>query len=250
MLVSCVLGLGFAVMADVPEKPAQAWMAQELMLASWDNAGSAAERGRKETWTSAWPLARLSARDGNIRLVVLNGSVESGPAADAARELAHGPRHLAASAVPGERGNAVIFGRRDTHFRFLGSLVIGDRIEVESPAGRQVTFEVVGLDVVDARRGAIVLDTKDSYLTLVTGYPFSAATAAGPGAGGPAVPQRFVVTARKRSTAPPTQLREAPAALSASSLKRCNRSSSSCPTPRDVPNTVASAVTRRKPRKR
>jgi sortase A len=45
----------------------------------------------------------------------------------------------------------------------------------------------VGVDVVDARRGSILLDTEEPMLSLVTCYPFDAAVPGGP--------MRYVVTA-------------------------------------------------------
>jgi len=47
---------------------------------------------------------------------------------------------------------------------------------------------VLEADVVDSRNGSLVLDTDVAILTLVTCYPFDAASAGGP--------LRYVVTAR------------------------------------------------------
>ncbi len=48
--------------------------------------------------------------------------------------------------------------------------------------------QVTDIDVVDSRRGSILIDTESPMLSLVTCYPFSAADAGGP--------LRFVVTAK------------------------------------------------------
>jgi sortase A len=89
--------------------------------------------------------------------------------------------------LPGDIGNSIIAGHRDTHFKFLQTLGEGDDIEVERSDGRQLRFRVTHIDVVDARYGSILLDTDTPMLSLVTCYPFAAHDTGGP--------MRYVVTA-------------------------------------------------------
>lgn len=89
--------------------------------------------------------------------------------------------------MPGEVGNAVIAGHRDTHFRFLQSIEPGERLNLELSNGRKHVYEVIAVDIVDSRKGALRLDTDDAMLSLVTCYPFAAREAGGP--------LRYVVTA-------------------------------------------------------
>jgi len=53
--------------------------------------------------------------------------------------------------------------------------------------GRQHLFQVTSIDVVDSRRGSIVLDTDMPTLSLITCYPFSSGLSGGP--------MRYVVSA-------------------------------------------------------
>ena len=62
------------------------------------------------------------------------------------------------------------------------------RERVELPDGGRHVYEVIGIDIVDSRRGSLLLDTNDAMMTLVTCYPFDARDAGGP--------LRYVVTAR------------------------------------------------------
>ena len=55
--------------------------------------------------------------------------------------------------------------------------------------GSSAYIAVIGLNVVDSRRGSLLLDTDDAVLTLVTCYPFDAVDPGGP--------LRYVVTARR-----------------------------------------------------
>ena len=59
---------------------------------------------------------------------------------------------------------------------------------LETPAGRKHLYKVIGVDVVDSRRGSLQLDTDEPYLSLVTCYPFESSDPGGP--------MRFVVTAK------------------------------------------------------
>ncbi len=171
-VVACLLCLGFWQFGQGAYIPAKAWVAQELMQRAWQRGEDGAEQPAPWPWADTWPVARLSAKAGAIELIVLSGG--------AGRTLAFGPGHMSASVLPGETGNSVIAGHRDTHFNFLKYLTIGESLKVEMPDGRQHLYRVVDLDVVDSRRGSLLLDTDDAMLSLVTCYPFDVADAGGP----------------------------------------------------------------------
>lgn len=177
--VACLLCLGFWQLGQGAYIPAKAWLAQGLMQRAWVRTGMGQARATPWPWADTWPVARLTARSGAIDLIVLAGG--------SGRTLAFGPGHLSASAMPGEVGNAVIGGHRDTHFRFLQSIEPGERLNLELSNGRKHVYEVVAVDIVDSRKGALRLDTDDAMLSLVTCYPFAAREAGGP--------LRYVVTA-------------------------------------------------------
>lgn len=179
LLVSCVLAMGFWKLGQGAYIPAKAWVAQEMMQRAWRRAESGMQEPAPWPWADTYPVARLSARGGEVSLVVLEGG--------SGRTLAFGPGHLSASVLPGEVGNSIVAGHRDTHFEFLKYLRKGDSIRIERPDGREHLFTVTRIDVVDSRRGSILLDTDQPMLSLVTCYPFDA-----PAAGGP---MRYVVSA-------------------------------------------------------
>lgn len=178
--VSCLLCFGFWQFGQGAYIPAKAWVAQELMHRAWRKAEDGVSAPTPWPWADTWPVARLSARGGDIELIVLEGG--------SGRTLAFGPGHLSVSVLPGETGNSVIAGHRDTHFQFLQYLREGESIEVEMASGRRHFYEVTDIDVVDSRRGSILLDTDAPMLSLVTCYPFSSLDAGGP--------MRYVVTAK------------------------------------------------------
>ena len=180
LLVACLLGFGFLSVGQGAYIPAKAWLAQELMLRAWSRMQSGETRVTPWPWADTWPIARLTAKSGDVDLIVLAGG--------SGRTLAFGPGHLGSSVLPGEIGNAVIAGHRDTHFQFLKDLQAGEVLTLESHRGIEHSYEVVAVDIVDSENGSLVLDTDAAMLSLVTCYPFDAIEAGGP--------LRYVVTAR------------------------------------------------------
>ncbi len=179
--VAALLALGFWQLGQGAYIPAKAWFAQELMQRAWLRMTAGTDRAAPWPWADTWPIARLSAPAHDVELIVLSGG--------SGRTLAFGPGHLGASAPPGADGNTIIAGHRDTHFAFLRDVAIGERMKLETPSGAAHAYEVIGADIVDARKGSLVLDTDGAYLSLVTCYPFDALDAGGP--------LRYVVTARR-----------------------------------------------------
>jgi len=171
-IVACLLCLGFWQLGQGAYIPAKAWFAQELMLRAWDRAAAGQANPAPWPWADTWPVARLLARSGDVDLIVLAGG--------SGRTLAFGPGHLSASSLPGQRGNSVIAGHRDTHFRFLQHLALGEQLQVETADGFEYDYTVVDIDIVDSRRNGLLLDTDGSMLSLVTCYPFDAIEPGGP----------------------------------------------------------------------
>lgn len=175
-------GLGVAVLLAVGALeigqglyiPAKAAFAQHLVQRAWQRGERPGGEGGQPPWPWAdtYPIARLTSAHRDDELFVLSGA--------SGRTLAFGPGHLASSAMPGDAGNSVILGHRDTHFGFLAELAPGDVLTIDRDDGRRYDFAVTALDVVDAGRATVVLDAPAPRLTLITCYPFDAATPGGP----------------------------------------------------------------------
>jgi sortase A len=180
LAVSSLLCLGFWQFGQGAYIPAKAWVAQEMMNRAWQRAEDGNRQVAPWPWADTWPVARLKAKGGDIELIVLEGG--------SGRTLAFGPGHLSISALPGQVGNSIIAGHRDTHFQFLQYLKVGETLQVELPDGNRHLYQVTSVDVVDSRRGSLILDTDEPTLSLVTCYPFDAMQPGGP--------MRYVVSAR------------------------------------------------------
>jgi sortase A len=162
--------------------PAKAELAQALLNRAWTAtlASGGASHVRPWPWADTWPVARLHFAERAEPLTVLAGA--------SGRNLAFGPALMDGSARPGEPGVSVIAGHRDTHFRALAELTLGERFELELPDGSWRIYEVAAIDVVDSSTAALRLDAAESTIALVTCWPFDALAPGGA--------LRFVVTGR------------------------------------------------------
>jgi sortase A len=91
--------------------------------------------------------------------------------------LKEGPGHLPGSVMPGEVGNSVIMGRRETYgapFRHLPDLSVGDTIRLTSPSG-VFTYVVKDAAIVLPGQPDVTGPALTPTLTLATSYkPFQA----------------------------------------------------------------------------
>jgi sortase A len=186
--------LGLVCIAQAAWIDVKAYAAQVLIEAAWERNERGAASARPWPWADTTPVARLSVLDRDPRgmmiparyatprgesLIVLEGA--------SGRNLAFGPTHDAASVLPGDVGNSVIAAHRDTHFRILETLRLGDRMRIQRNDGRVAFFAVTDIRIVDSGNARIALGADTPRLTLVTCYPFNAIRPGGP--------LRFVVTA-------------------------------------------------------
>ncbi len=99
--------------------------------------------------------------------------------------LRRGAGLIEGTAPPGTRGNVGIAAHRDTFFRSLEGIAVGDRIELDT-SDRRSSYRVTELSIVEPSEVHVLADTGEDILTLVTCYPFYFVGNA---------PQRFIVRA-------------------------------------------------------
>jgi sortase A len=95
--------------------------------------------------------------------------------------------HIPETALPGATGNVVLAGHRDTFFRPLRNIRLGDAITLKTPDGA-FQYLVESTEIVPASNMEVLNASSDRILTLITCFPFDYI--------GPA-PNRFVVRARQ-----------------------------------------------------
>ena len=88
-------------------------------------------------------------------------------------DLEKGVGHYAGTAYPLEKDQIVLSGHRDTVFRRMGELEIGDILTVQTTYG-DFSYEITDTEIVDADDRTVIASTApDEVLTLTTCYPFS-----------------------------------------------------------------------------
>ncbi|ALC88759.1 sortase [Bacillus sp. FJAT-18017] len=87
-------------------------------------------------------------------------------------ELEKGVGHFAGSVLPGEKDNSVLSGHRDTVFRKLGEVGVGDQLVVTTEAGT-FTYKVKKVRIVDADDRTVIVPKPRAMLTVTTCYPFN-----------------------------------------------------------------------------
>jgi len=161
----------------------KALVAQELLERSWQQTLNHRKPVQPWPWADHWPVAQLKFPRIKSELIVLSG--------DSGASLAFAPGWNTKSAKPGEQGVTVISGHRDTHFKLLKDIEIGDLIDIVTPQGETVNYQVETIEVVDSRVATIKTQQSGQTLVLVTCYRFDAVVAGGP--------LRYVVTADRFS---------------------------------------------------
>lgn len=174
-----LLALGVVLCSSAGRIYAKAALAQVLLQQAWREARAGDAEPRPWPWADMWPVARLQSPAHGVDLIVLEGATGS--------TTAFAPGHILGTAAPGERGNVGIAAHRDTHFAFLERVAVGHELRLELPDGRERAFAVEATRVVH-QRDTSSLAAEGDRLTLVTCYPFRAATPGGP--------LRYVVEAR------------------------------------------------------
>ncbi len=159
---------------------AKAIVAQIMLEEAWARALSGEAAPKPWPWADTWPVAKITVPRLNQSAIVLESA--SGQA------MAFGPGHMSNTPVPGARGISVISAHRDTHFRFLKDVEIGDQMHVTNADGVTHMFRVTETRIVHADASGIDAYGPGNLLALVTCYPFDSLTSG---------PWRYVVMGEK-----------------------------------------------------
>jgi len=171
-LAAGLLALGYAAYIVVDAKAYQAIEQRRF------------ERARQDAAVAPAPVEGGAIGEIQIPRLGLTAIVVQG---DSAAILQRAVGHLAATALPGESGNVVLAGHRDTFFRPLKRVRAGDAITLKTRAG-DFEYRVESTAVVPPGDVQVLEATGGRTLTLITCYPFSYLGSA---------PERFIVRARE-----------------------------------------------------
>lgn len=143
---------------------------------------------------STWSAARIAAYGKRVPLdhkpeAVLRipsiGLVVPVYAGTSAAVLDQGAGRIDRTSPFGASGNTGIAAHRDSFFRALRDVKVGDVLQVDLPEAT-VTYQIVSTRVIDPSETSVLRATAEPTITLVTCYPFYFVGSA---------PQRFIVRA-------------------------------------------------------
>ncbi|HZT78475.1 MAG TPA: class D sortase [Vicinamibacterales bacterium] len=142
-------------------------------------AGAAGTSGTRAAPATGSVLAKLIAPDLGLSATVLEGSDDA--------TLARGAGHIEDTPLPGEPGNVGIAGHRDTIFRALRRVKVGDEFDLKTADGLY-RYRVNRTLIVKPEDVYVLDPTPQPTLTLVTCWPFQFIGHA---------PKRFIVQAQR-----------------------------------------------------
>lgn len=143
---------------------AKAALAQQLIAQAWQQQLHRGTPSRPWPWADTYPVARLEWPRGDVELIVLAGLQGEALAFGPGLTESHGSNGI------------VIAGHRDTHFRFLADLRIGEELRLQQTDAVQ-RYRIETLRIVDSSQESLQIDGDE--LVLVTCYPFHAIRAGG-----------------------------------------------------------------------
>ena len=147
---------------------AKALLAQILLERAFSETIATGHAVKPWSWADTWPVARIEVKRLKASAIALAGS--SGQA------LAFGPGHVELTPDAGERGVAVYSAHRDTHFRFLKDVKIGDEVAVTRRDGRTIRYRADRSSVVRFDETGLDPLANGYELVLSTCWPFEAVT--------------------------------------------------------------------------
>jgi sortase A len=166
ILLAALCFFGLARIATGAVVPIKAVAAQVLLERAFDRSVALHQPQKPWPWADMAPVARIRVpRLGVDRIVLGTGSGQA---------MAFGPTLLPGGAQLGQPGVTVIAAHRDTHFRFLRNMRVGDIIEIEGIDGTHRRYRMTGSEVVRWDGFAVVKDGPTNELALSTCYPFDA----------------------------------------------------------------------------
>ena len=167
-----LLGLAIWQFGNAGYIHTKAILAQYLLQDAWEHTLNGNHKVKPWPWADTWPTARMQVPAHEIDLIVLAG--------DSGRTLTFGPGYRFGTAEIGDPGNTMISAHRDTHFKFLKDISVGESIYIQLKNGKRKHYRVFSTEIVSEKAAVIPAVNKHSVLTLVTCFPFDAVVPGGP----------------------------------------------------------------------
>tara|TARA_B100001105_G_scaffold29055_1_gene20350 strand:- start:165 stop:725 length:561 start_codon:yes stop_codon:yes gene_type:complete len=164
LIVFAAIALGFMLISKPVYFYGKGILAESLIQDAWEKTKVSQQDEKPWGWADIHPVGHISIPAVGISHIVLDNI--------SGQSLAFGPGHLSNSATPGASGNIVIAGHRDSFFRPLKDIKVGDMIKLESKYNTQY-YDVREIVPTHANDIYWAEDTDYDCITLITCYPFN-----------------------------------------------------------------------------
>ena len=171
------IGLGSFLIGDSIIFYAKGYIGQKLLNYAWNESKITENNIKPWPWSETYPVGKLIIPKINFDRIIIEGA-DNG-------SMVFGSGHLNYTPLPGEIGNCVIAGHRDSFFRNLGKLNIGDSIYLEG-MNYSEWYKIKEIKICDKNDVSMIQSLQSKVLTLVTCYPFNFLGAA---------PKRYIIQA-------------------------------------------------------
>ena len=139
------------------------YLSEIILQNQWDEIKKGTKL--KNNFLNLIPIGRIIIPGVNLDTIILDGSDE--------RILSYGLGKVSnGSKIHEKRNNIVISGHRDTHFKKLKAINIGDKIILEHLEGES-KYAVNDIFLVDPDEISYIEKNKNNTLTLITCFPFN-----------------------------------------------------------------------------
>ncbi len=149
----------------------KAYLAQYFLNSAWSKTLQGQIKVKPWSWADTYPVAKIIFNNTQEEYIVLAGA--------SGRTLAFGPGHISRTPLPGNGGNSVMAGHRNTHFTILKDVKHGDEITVQTPSNK-IHYRIINIVILDQSQTEIMQDYGLDLLTLITCYPFDTLQTGGP----------------------------------------------------------------------
>jgi sortase A len=179
-LTAGILGVGYAVYTVVDSQVYQAIEASRLPNMLPTKAPEPlTERPEPRVVGDGDVIGEMEIPRLDLKTIVVQG--------ESPKVLRRAVGHLPETALPGNSGNVALAGHRDSFFRPLRNIQLGDAITIKTPDG-EFEYQVESTEIVWPSDVEVLKPSSENTLTLVTCFPFYYVGAA---------PKRFIVHARQ-----------------------------------------------------
>ncbi len=135
-----------------------------LIQQAWAETKSTGEFTRAWHWSDTYPVGKLVIPSIGLSQIVLEDSTPG--------SLAFGPAHILGTSSPGDDGNIAIAGHRDSYFRNLCKINVGDEIQLETQTD-DIAYTVVSCNIAQPEEISWLDSAGENRITLITCYPFN-----------------------------------------------------------------------------